>query len=104
MNVTHIKKRRLVSLVACAALLLGVLANPTFAGEITGNGKWIAGSPDAPLNGKSVCAYSGQQDDPTETDFRNPHAQSWGLLPKLVRDFLTLIGLNPGNSCNPTKA
>ena len=75
-----------------------------FAGEITGNGKWIAGSPDAPLNGKSECAYSGRQDDPGEPPFKGVIAQSWGQMPKAVRDFLTSIGVNPGISCNPTKA
>ena len=74
------------------------------AGEITGNGKWIAGSPDAPLNGKSECAFSGQQDDPGEPPFRGLIAQSWGQIPKAVRDVLTVMGLNPGISCNPQKA
>jgi len=82
--------------------MLGVFPKAGIAGEITGNGKWIAGSPDAPLHGKSSCAYSGRQDDPTETDFRNPLAQAWGLLEKAVRTFLTSIGGNPGVACNPT--
>jgi hypothetical protein len=101
MNHKYMKKSR-ISVVVCAALFLGLFANIAFAGEITGNGKWIAGSPDAPLNGKSVCAYSGQQDDPDEPG-ANPRAQSWGLIPRLVRAFLTTIGLNPGVSCNPAK-
>jgi hypothetical protein len=84
----------------CAASILALAATGAIAGEITGNGKWIAGSPDAPLNGKSACAYSGQEDDPTT----GQNAQSWGQIPKAVRAFLTLIGMNPGISCNPTKA
>jgi len=91
-------------MVVCAASILYVCANATLAGEITGNGKWIAGSPDAPLNGKSECAYSGRQDDPTEPGFRGAIAQSWGQIEKAVRDFLTSIGVSPGVSCNPTKA
>jgi hypothetical protein len=102
MNHKYMKKNR-ISVVVCAALMVGLFANAAVAGEITGNGKWIAGSPDAPLKGKSECAYSGQQDDPDEPG-ANPIAQSWGLIPKLVRAFLTTIGLNPGISCNPTKA
>lgn len=102
MNLTYMKKSG-ISLVVCAALIVSVFASSAFAGEITGNGKWIAGSPDAPLNGKSACAYSGQQDDPNEPG-ANPIAQSWGLIAKAVRVFLTSIGLNPGNSCNPSKA
>ena len=86
-----------------ATLIIG--SNAALAGEITGNGKWIAGSPDAPLNGKSACAYSGQEDlqytDPPQSD---AHAQSWGQIPKLVRDFFTTIGFNPGVACNPTLA
>jgi hypothetical protein len=31
-------------------------------------------------------------------------AQSCGLIPKAIRDVLTSIGMNPGISCNPTKA
>jgi len=87
-----------------AVLLFSLGANTTTAGEITGNGKWIAGSPDAPLNGKSACAYSGREDDPASGDFKGTIAQSWGQLPKVVRDFLTSIGMNPGNACNPTKS
>jgi hypothetical protein len=87
-----------------AALLFSLGANTTIAGEITGNGKWIAGSPDAPLNGKSECAYSGREDAPDSGDFKGSIAQSWGQLPKAVRDFLTSIKMNPGNACNPTKS
>jgi hypothetical protein len=94
-----------IGLAVCAALILCVCAQPVFAGEITGNGKWIAGSPDAPLNGNSECAYSGRQDNPTiDEGFRGVIAQSWGQFPKVVRDFLTSIGLHPGTACNPTRA
>ena len=95
-------KKSLAGLVVCAACVLRT--GTAGAGEITRNGKWIAGSPGAPLNGKSECAYSGQQDDPGEPPFRGIIAQSWGQIPKAVRDFLTSIGMNPGISCNPTKA
>lgn len=72
------------------------------AGEITGNGKWIAGSEEAPLNGRSECAYSGREDDPDDPTFKGEMAQAWGLMSKALRDFLTSIGLNPGNACNPS--
>lgn len=97
--------KSLAGLVVCGAWILG--AGNAAAGEITGNGKWIAGSPDAPLNGKSICAFSGQQDDPSEASeegFRGLITQSWGQLPKGLRDFLTSIGMNPGVSCNPTSS
>ena len=96
--------RRLVAVAGCVVAVVGVGAGSAFAGEITGNGKWIAGSPDAPLNGKSACAYSGQQDDPGEPPFRSLIAQSWGLMPKVVRDIITAMGGSPGTACNPTKA
>jgi hypothetical protein len=101
--VRSMKKSR-ISLAVCAASIVYLSANTTLAGEITGNGKWIAGSPDAPLNGKSECAYSGRQDDPNEEGFRGAIAQSWGQIPKAIRDFLTSIGVNPGVSCNPAKS
>ena len=91
--------RARIGVAVCAASILGLISAGAFAGEITGNGKWIAGSPDAPLNGKSACAYSGQE------DLNNgQHSQSWGQIPKAVRAILTLIGMNPGIACNPTKA
>lgn len=73
------------------------------AGEITGNGKWIAGSEDAPLKGKSECAYSGREDEPDDPTFKGTMAQAWGLMSKELRDFLTSIGFAPGDACNPAK-
>jgi hypothetical protein len=91
--------RTRVCVAACAASILGLAATGAVAGEITGNGKWIAGSETAPLNGKSECAYSGQEDIPGGFQ-----AQSWGLIPKAMRAFLATIGMHPGIACNPTKA
>ena len=94
---------------ACAVSIAAVGAGSAFAGEITGNGKWIAGSDAAPLNGKSECAYSGQNDNfvlghpvPDEDGFTR--TQSWGQVGQEGRAFLTSIGLNPGIACNPSKA
>jgi hypothetical protein len=95
-------KKRLAAVLVGAAWIIGT--NAAVAGEITGNGKWIAGSPDAPLNGKSECAYSGRQDDPGEPPFKGIIAQSWGQIPKAIRDVITALGGSPGTSCNPTKA
>ena len=80
------------------------LSSTAVAGEITGNGKWIAGSEEAPLNGKSECAYSGREDEPDDPLFKGEIAQAWGLISKGTRDFLASIGLHPGDACNPTKA
>jgi hypothetical protein len=100
---------RKIIVALCAAAVVGVGATAASAGEITGNGKWIAGSEAAPLNGKSDCAYSGQNDNfvlgnPVPDADGFTRTQSWGQLDKDVRDFLTTIGVNPGNACNPSKA
>jgi hypothetical protein len=96
--------------IATAAVVLGLSAGAVFAGEITGNGTLKA------VNGHSACAYSGQEDlqwftddsDTTRKDVATRgvpgHAQSWGQIPKAIRDQLTLIGLNPGIACNPTRS
>ena len=101
--------RRMLAVAACTAAVVGVGAGSAFAGEITGNGKWIAGSETAALQGKSECAYSGQNDNwqlgnpvPDEDGFTR--TQSWGQVGQEGRAFLTSIGLNPGNACNPSKA
>jgi hypothetical protein len=86
----------------CVAGILGLGTGSALAGEITGNGKSLKND-DGTLNGKSACAFSGREDDPDSGDFRSTLAQSWGLLPKSVRDFLTAAGMHPGESCNPTK-
>jgi hypothetical protein len=94
--------------------MLALTTGSALAGELTGNGQYITGSNATPLNGKSDCAYSGQEDlqyvDADGNLLATPtkgvpgHAQSWGQLDKATRDFLTSIGLNPGIACNPTRA
>jgi hypothetical protein len=95
---------------ATAAVVLGLTAGSVFAGEVTGNGTLKA------VHGRSDCAYSGQEDLQWFTDDSDAtrkavatrgepgHAQSWGQIPKAVRDELTLIGLNPGIACNPNRS
>jgi len=92
---------------ATTAMVLSLGAGAVFAGEITGNGRLID------VHGRSDCAFSGQEDlqfytDDGDTTLKSEptrgdpgHAQSWGQIPKEVRDFLTSIGLNPGIACNP---
>jgi hypothetical protein len=58
------RKRRLPCVAALvAAAVLGVGTGTAFAGEVNGNGEYIAGSDEAPLHGKSECAYSGLNDE-----------------------------------------
>ncbi len=104
---THLSRLAVSAVVASLAIALG--AGSAFAGEITGNGQL------KDVNGRSPCAYSGQEDlqwyttdedttlkdSPTRGD--PAHAQSWGQIPKAIRDQLTLIGMNPGIDCNPNK-
>lgn len=97
--------RNLGVAVSAAALVLSLSASAALAGDITGNGKYIAGSDEAPLKGNSHCAYSGLNDEYYILgDTSYPRTQSWGQIPKADRDFLTSIGFNPGIACNPTKS
>ena len=110
--------RRFLSATLAATLLVILTASAAMAGEVTGNGrkvmtiensKWGTG-----LHARSVCAYSGQEDlqffVDEETDsvrVENPvkgvpnHSQSWGQIPKAVRDILEAEGSSPGDACNP---
>ena len=101
-------KTRLIFAAFCAVVVAAIGASSAFAGEITGNGKWIAGSETAPLNGKSPCAFSGQNDNwqlgnPTPDADGFTRTQNWGQAGQEGRAFLTSIGLNPGLACNPTR-
>ena len=108
---------RLGAALSVAAAVLTLTASAAFAGEVTGNGtllhvddsKWGTG-----LHARSACAYSGQEDlqfftdDSDTTALAEPtrgdpaHAQSWGQIPKEMRDVLTTLGFAPGQACNPT--
>ncbi len=65
----RIISRALVGLVVCATALIGVGASSASAGEITGGGRSLAtvptGNPERPfvIHGKSICAYSGLNDE-----------------------------------------
>jgi len=98
---------RLALATGAAALALGMATSAVFAGEITGNGTL------KDVNGRSFCAFSGQEDlqwftDDTDTvRLENPqkgvpgHAQSWGQIPKAGRDAIGPLGFHPGRACNP---
>jgi hypothetical protein len=103
------KRSRLALAIVGATVALSLTAGAAFAGEITGNGRLKT------VNGRSDCAYSGQEDlqwyttnadttlrtDPTRGD--PGHSQNWGQLDQATRAFLTSIGLNPGMACNPNR-
>ena len=102
---------RIALAAGAAALALTMAASAVFAGEITGNGRLKE------VNGRSFCAFSGQEDLQWFTDdgdtvrLENPvkgvpgHAQNWGQIPTGGQgSFLTSIGMHPGIACNPNKS
>ena len=100
--------RRTLVLLATAAMVAGLMVPLAHAGEITGNGKslhvenskWGTG-----LHARSLCAYSGQEDLQFEEGGSKgvpAHAQSWGQIPKAVRDTFP-AEMHPGRACNPMR-
>lgn len=100
-----------------AVAVLSVGASAVLAGEVTGTGtslkvddggKWGTG-----LHARSFCAFSGQENlqyftddtdsvpkaEPTKGD--PAFSQSWGQIPKAVRDQIGPLGFAPGRACNP---
>jgi len=103
MKNVSIDKTRL-GFVLCVAGILSMGANTAVAGEVDGKGEPIPGG----SKGKSECSYSGQQDDPIEDEgfFKGDRTQTWGQIPKSLRDYLVSIGMlpEPGYACNPKKS
>ncbi len=83
-----------------AALIVG--ANTAMAGEVDGNGNVVPGGE----NGRSECSYSGQQDNAAEDEgtFRGDRVQTWGQIPKWLREIFAAAGFHPGQACNPKKS
>jgi hypothetical protein len=50
-------RKRWLAAAACAVALTGLSAGSAFGGEVNGTGEYIAGSDNAPLNGRSACAF-----------------------------------------------
>jgi hypothetical protein len=87
------RKKSLLALAVCAGVS-GLSAGPALAGEVTGNGKSTA----APANANSICAFSGQNDDPTgETQGPPGRVQSYGQDVKM--GFADPRAFNPGDAC-----
>jgi hypothetical protein len=85
-----LRKKHLASL-ACAIALAGATTGAAFAGEVTGNGKDTAG----PSHASSICAFSGQNDDPDAEAPEGGRVQSFG---QLVRGgFIDPTAFNPGS-------
>lgn len=94
-------------MIACAAVFVVLGATGAFAGEVTGNGKDLKDS-SGNLNGRSACAFSGQQDNAEEDEgiFKSDRTQNWGQLTDFGRwIFATFLGITRADQgCNPNKA
>lgn len=88
---------RIAAGASVAALVLSLGASTVLGGEITGNGKSLE-----PLHARSICAYSGLNDEITPEE--PGRVQSYGQFVRVgLKEFLDGLGLSPGNACNPTR-
>jgi hypothetical protein len=83
-----------------------IAAPSALAGEATGNfARTGKTTPIASPNtvASSICAFSGQNPerflDPSDPNFEPGRTQSWGQIPKSVRDSFP-AEMHPGNACN----
>jgi hypothetical protein len=88
--------KSLLAAALCAVAVAAVGAGSAFAGEVTRNGKATA----APAHAQSICAFSGRNDGEPPPGRTAAHVQSWGQIPKEVRDVLATEGSHPGDACN----
>jgi hypothetical protein len=93
-----------MTVIACMAAATLVSASSAFAGEATGNfDKTGKTTPIADYNASSICSFGGQNPerflDASDPDFEPGRTQSWGQIPKGVRDMMP-AEMHPGNSCN----
>jgi hypothetical protein len=88
--------RRLITAVCAAALIASVSVSTVLAGEINGTGSKTHYS-----QGRSICKFSGLNDDPSSTNPENPggRVQSYGY--SFVRNGLKGVVPSPGFACNP---
>ena len=99
----HLK--RLLVVPAAAAVLVLTGMSSASAGEAQGNS--TAGHiNETGMRGhaNSICGFSGQNPerflDPSDPHYEPGRVQSWGQIPRDVRQFLTSIGESPGVACN----
>ena len=93
-----------MTVIACMAAATLVSASSAFAGESAGNfDKTGKTTPIANYIASSICSFSGQNPerflDPSDEHFEPGHTQSWGQIPKSVRDVMSAEE-HPGSSCN----
>jgi hypothetical protein len=85
---------RFAAAISVAALALSLTGGAVFAGEVNG-----AGTKDDFSQGRSVCKFSGLNDDPTEAFPFGGRVQSYGY--SAVRNGLKAYAPSPGVACNP---
>ena len=90
---SHIVRR--IGLAATTAAVVASLgAGAVLAGEVTGNGMKSGFS-----QGRSICSYSGRNDDPGEAFPFGGRVQSYGYT--VARNGLKAMAPSPGVACNP---
>jgi hypothetical protein len=89
------RKRRLLSAALCAVALVGLNAHAAFAQGQVERG---------PENARSICSFSGLNDDPHEPFPEDGRTQSYGQLVQkgvLVPSEIKSGVPSPGTLCNP---
>jgi hypothetical protein len=82
--------------VSVVAVVLSLSASAALAGEVNGNHSKSEFS-----QGRSICKFSGLNDNPGSTNPMNPggRVQSYGY--SFVREGLKAVVPSPGFACNP---
>lgn len=86
-------RSRFALAVSVAAVAASLSAGSVFAGEVNGNGSKSDFS-----QGRSICRFSGLNDDPGAVSPEGGRVQSYG---QLVRAGLKEFIPSPGFACNP---
>lgn len=87
---------RRIAVALCAVSLVGLTSGTAFAGEVTGNGKSLE-----PLKGRSICAYSGLNDNPAGSPTDGPGGRTQSFGQDVRGGFIDPRQFNPGDACNP---
>ena len=85
---------RLGVAVSVAAVVLSLGAGAALGGEVNGNGTKSEFS-----QGRSICKFSGLNDDPSEGFPFGGRVQSYGYT--VARNGLKAMAPSPGFACNP---
>jgi len=84
--------KTLFAVAVCTAALAAVGGGPAFAGEVKGHGNGDTAAPD---HANSICAFSGQNDNPSDPFPEGGRTQSFGQIVSKVGP----LGGVPGQEC-----